>query len=550
MAPMFAWAHARRVLGAVLCLGAAPALAQTTRICQIQGSGPTPNMVGSRVSVTGVVTADFNATSVKGLFIQEPGCDGDATTSDGIFVDTSNRSVAATVGNRVTVTGRVTNDSGLTAISLESLSDGGSYAGSIEAIRLTLPVDATAAATYLESFEGMLVGLAPSRVVGATNHYGDVYVMPEASGVTRLYRGDTDGRRLCVFSPASWLSVNQGDRLPDVTGVLTYQYGEFTVLARPTRPPTVEPAGLAAPQGLVAPAGLTIASYNLENLFDAVDDPGTDDTVATPDQYAAALGARGASLARYLGLPDIVAVQEVEKVEVLQDLTIQPELLAGSYRAVLVEGADPRGIDVGLLYRSDRLALRSYEARQGCTSVKPWSTAITSCTLPGGVSGYALFARPPLVVRLESTASGERLTVVVNHFKAQDDGDADDLARLAMADHVRALVEELKVTEPDVPVLVAGDLNDFEDSATLVQLKAGGLLDLHGRSGERPYTYVYRGRAQVLDYVLVDPVLAGRVLDFRSAHVNVDFGAPAPGTPSTGLHVSDHDPVVLTLRSK
>jgi predicted extracellular nuclease len=214
----------------------------------------------------------------------------------------------------------------------------------------------------------------------------------------------------------------------------------------------------------------------------------------------------------------------------------------------LIEGSDGRGIDVGLLYRADRLWLRSSEARQACTAISS-SSAAAPCLLPGG-QGYALFARPPLVVKLESLVSGERLTVIVNHFKAQEDGSVDDELRLASAAQVKAVVDELKTAEPETAVVVLGDLNDFEDSATLAQLKAGGLVDLHGRGGERPYTYVYRGLAQVLDFALVDPILVPRVADFRPVHVNVDFGAPPPGSAGSGLHASDHDPVLLTLRQR
>ena len=526
---------------------AGPASAQTVRICQVQGSGSTPPIQG-RVSVTGVVTADFTATSVKGFFLQEPSCDSDTTTSDGIFVDTSSRGVSVTVGNRVTVTGRVTNDSGLTAIVLENLSDSGAYGGAVQAIRLSPPADPTAAAVYLESVEGMLVSLPPSRVIAATNHYGDVFVMPDTSGVTRLFRGEADGRKLGVGCPGCWLPVNQGDRLPDVSGVLSYQYGEFTVLLRPSRTPTVEAAALSPTTPQPVASTLTIATYNLENFFDPVDDPLKEDDVPSAAQYAAGLAARAVSIARYLGSPDILGVQEAENLQVLEDLVAYPELLPAGYRPLLIEGPDSHGIDVGLLYRADRLGLRSSEARQGCTTITPLSGA-TPCPLAGG-QGYALFARPPLVVKLESLVSGERLTVVVNHFRAQEDGTVDDQLRLASAAHVKALVDELKTTEPEAAVVVLGDLNDFEDSATLAQLKAGGLGDLHGRNGERPYTYVYRGLAQVIDFALVDPALVPRVVDFRPVHINVDFGAPAPGTAGTGLHASDHDPVLLTIRQR
>src|SRR2546425_463283 len=441
----------------LLILAPLNAGAQAVRICAIQGSGPIPNMLGSRVTSGGVVTADFQA-SLGGFFMQEPGCDGDATTSDGIFVRTGTRAVPVTVGNRVTVTGKVSNDFGLTAIELESVAEGGSYAGTLEAVRLSPPADPAAAAVYLEAFEAMLVSLPPSRVVAATNP---------------------------------------------------------------------------------------------ENLFDPVDDPGKDDDAPTAEQYAVNLSRRANSIARYLGLPDVLGVQEVEKIEVLQDLAAQPALLPAAYRAVLVEGIDARGIDVGLLYNSQRLWLRSAESRQGCSDVRPPDGAIVPCARPGGGAGYMLFSRPPLVARLEALDNHERLTVIVNHFKSQSsDTTADDRLRLTQADFVRAAVDELKGAEADVPVIVLGDFNDFEDSLPLQHLAAGGrLVNLLVRpAGERPYTYVFQGLCQTLDHILIDPALVPRVVELRPLHVNVDFGDPGPGAPAEASpRASDHDPVRLLL---
>jgi predicted extracellular nuclease len=483
--------------------------------------------------------------------MQEPACDGDAATSDGIFVWTGSRRPGLIVGHRATVTGRVSNDYGFTALVLESVTDGGAFAGGLEAVRLSPPADPVAAAAYLEAHEGMLVSLPRSRVVAATNHFGEAFLMPDASGVARLYRGGDDGRKLGLAVPGSWLALDHGDRVVDASGPLAYTFGQFKLLLRPGRNVTVERQGTAPAAAPPSSAStLTVASYNLENLFDAVDDPGKEDDVVAPERYAADLARRASSIGRLLGAPDVVGVQEVEKLEVLQDLAAQPELVPYSYQAVLVEGADGRGIDVGVLYRADRLFLRSAESRPACTALKPESPTV-GCVLAGGAAGYLLFGRPPLVARFTTANGGESLTVIVNHFKSQGGDDALGAAtRLAMADHVNALVAELKAAEPDVPVLVLGDLNDFEDSATLGRLTGTGrLANLSAANGrDTGYTYTFQGLSQTLDHILADPSLAGRVIDAKPVHINVDFGAPAPG--SAGLRVSDHDPVLITIRKR
>lgn len=529
-----------------------PAAAQTASICAIQGSGFVPAMLGARVTTSGVVTADFTATALQGFSLQDPGCDGSALTSDGIWVSTGSRRPAVTVGHRVTVTGRVSNDFGLTQIVLEGVTGGGPFPGSIEAERLSPPADPSSAAAYLEAREGMLVSLQPSRVVGATNRFGEAYLMPDSSGVSRLFRGDAEGRKLGLASPSAWIALDHGERVTSAVGPLTYTFGEFKVLLSADRPPGRERPAARVPQAPPSPPDrLTLATYNLENFFDPFDDPGKDDAEWTPSpaQYEVEVARRARSIARLLGSPDVLGVQEAEKVEVLLDLAAHPELGGAGYRPVLVEGADGRGIDVGLLYNSGRLWLRSAEARPACTSLRPAEGQPLPCTLPGG-GGFLLFARPPLVVRLETLDTRERVTVVVNHFKSQrGDDPADGPIRLAMADHVRALAEELRMAEPETPVVVLGDLNDFEDSAPLSRLTADGrLVDLHRSSRERPYTYLFQGVSEVLDYILVEPSLLPRVVEFRALHINADFAHPGPGAPlDAGHRASDHDPLLLTL---
>jgi predicted extracellular nuclease len=512
------------VLACLLAL-AGPSAAQTSKTCTVQGPTSTPPALGARVSVGGVVTAAYRA----GFFLQDPSCDADAATSDALFVDGAAGVAPPPVGHRATVTGRVANDGGLTTIVAESVSDEGRYAGSVEAVRLNPPADAAAAAAYLESHEGMLVSLAASRVVAATDEAGVAYVMPEASGVTRLYRADADGRKMGLVSPDGWFAANQNDRVADAAGALADTPDGFVVWLRSGRAPAVE-SGRGAPSPTSpAPDGqASLGTYDLDAFFDGVDDPGVEDE-SSPARYPAALAVRAQSIARYVGSPDVLAVQEVESLGALQDLAAQPELIAAGYRAVLVDGADPRGLDVGLLYREGRFALRGFEARPAA-----------------GVPG-----RAPLVVHLQAAASGERLTVIACDFATAAEGPEAAAVRLALADHVRSLVEEVRLAEPGARVAVAGNLRDAEDSAPLQRLTAGLLQNLGGRlPADRPYSVVAGGVSLASDYVLLDDVLAARAVESRALHVNVDWAHPAPASdPAATPRASDHDPVVTRLRA-
>ncbi len=106
-----------------------------------------------------------------------------------------------------------------------------------------------------------------------------------------------------------------------------------------------------------------IAFYNLENLFDTLDDPAKIDEEFTPSgpyHYTAAIYAQKLhNMATVLSQiatekvpegPALVGVAEIENARVLQDLIAQPELKDRKLRYVHFESPDIRGIDVGLLY--------------------------------------------------------------------------------------------------------------------------------------------------------------------------------------------------------
>ena len=488
-----------------LVMGSGAAEAQTTRICAIQGSGAIPAMLGARVTVSGVVTAAFRGTA-GGFFLQDPSCDGDAATSDALFVDARALAAWPATGDRATVTGRVANDSGLTSVVAESAAGDGRYAGSVEAVRTSPPADPVAAAAYLEAQEGMLVALAPSRVVGATDATGTAWVLPDASGVTRLYRGDADGRKLGLAAPEAWLLANQGDVVSDVSGPLVETAAGFAVWVRTARPPSLAAGRAAAGVAAPAPGTLSIATYDL----------GASGSTAR----------RAQSIATALAAPDVLVVQGAVSADALADLAADPSLIAYGYRPVVADGSDPEGRRVGLLYRADHVSLRAFETR------------------PAAVSG-----RAPLVVHLQ-TAQGERFAVVGCDFQPAA-GSVDAAAvRMGLADHVRALAGEIRLAEPDARLVVLGNLDDGEASAPVLRLLAGGLLsDLHGRLPvERPYTVVAQGVSLTSDYVLVDAALAARVTELRAVHVNADWGRAAPGAEASSPRAADHDPLLLRVR--
>lgn len=105
---------------------AAPVI-PTRTIAEIQGPGATTPMTNAQVTTTGVVTAAYPHASgdFSGFYLQTAGHDAanDVTpnASDAIFVYTGGLSIAPAVGDKVTVTGKVTEFSGMTEITVSSL---------------------------------------------------------------------------------------------------------------------------------------------------------------------------------------------------------------------------------------------------------------------------------------------------------------------------------------------------------------------------------------------------------------------------------------------
>ncbi|MFW6310261.1 MAG: endonuclease/exonuclease/phosphatase family protein, partial [Prolixibacteraceae bacterium] len=108
---------------------------------------------------------------------------------------------------------------------------------------------------------------------------------------------------------------------------------------------------------------MTVVFYNVENLFDLVDEPLKKDEEFTPagekkwneERYEKKLK----DLAKVLTsvnkneLPEIIGLSEVENRKVLEDLVSTGKLSGGNYKIIHYESPDFRGIDNALIYRED-----------------------------------------------------------------------------------------------------------------------------------------------------------------------------------------------------
>ncbi|THC48970.1 endonuclease/exonuclease/phosphatase family protein [Streptomyces sp. A1499] len=360
----------------LLVAGSSAASADEVRIHDIQGATRTSPLLGQQVGdVAGVVTG-VRGYGSKGFWIQSPDgtADGDAATSEGIFVFTGSAAPAVRPGDAVRVSGTVgeyvpggvrSGNQSLTqltkptvtvessgnalpepvAITATSVPDRYAPAGdpardgSIDA--LPLRPRAYALDRY-ESLEGMNVRIGSSRVVGATDPYNELWVTVKphenanrrGGAVYGSYSAQNGGRlqvqQLAPVSQQPFPKADVGDVLRGRTeGPLDYnQYGGYTLAARELG--DVQDRALERERTREQGKGeLAVATYNVENL-----DPG--DPQAKFDALAEAVVANLAS-------PDIVALEEIQDDNgAKNDGTVSAEATLKKFTDAIVAAGGPR----------------------------------------------------------------------------------------------------------------------------------------------------------------------------------------------------------------
>lgn len=256
----------------------------------------------------------------------------------------------------------------------------------------------------------------------------------------------------------------------------------------------------------------TFVELNCENLFDCRHDSLKNDTEFLPDgsyywtrtrywrklnrvgQTIIACGEKKSSWR----LPDMVALCEVENDSVLHDLTRRSLLRNARYDYVMTCSPDERGIDVALVYSpfSFRL-IRSHSVRvEPIKDMRPTRDILYA-------SGVI--------------ASGDTLHVIVAHLPSRRGGERHSRPfRMAAADRVAAVVDSVYNVSKDAKIIIAGDFNDYTNSASVRMLCGKRLKDISaeatGRNGAKG-TYRYQGEWGSLDHILVSESLARNVVD-------------------------------------
>jgi len=292
-------------------------------------------------------------------------------------------------------------------------------------------------------------------------------------------------------------------------------------------------------------SSLCIVFWNLENFFDYFDG-GTSDS----DTEFSSMGARHWTKKRFTAkcmsiskavfaiadrqgkVPDIIGVAEVENSFVLRRLVELTPLRRYGYKVVHYESPDPRGIDVGLLYRPSVLAL---------SDSRP-------CAIPGITTRDILLAQ-------FRTPAGDSIAVLVNHHPSKHGGEASAGRRAAAVERMDAIADSLKSVGWR-HVVAVGDFNDTPDSEVYGPLSRqwsnlSSALSLDGEGSIR-----FDGRWELIDQCFVSQNMAHlsrmEVCDLPCLTVrDAAHSGQKPFRTYSGPRyiggVSDHYPIVVII---
>jgi predicted extracellular nuclease len=319
----------------------------------------------------------------------------------------------------------------------------------------------------------------------------------------------------------------------------------------------------------VAGESLVIAWWNMENAFDTVNnaDPlprfGRDDEF-TPegaknwtgqryDQKLKNMATAIRSMHQGAG-PDILGMCEVENEGVVHDLVTR-YLTDLDYAIAYHESPDARGIDVGFIYKRNRLTQLSLGAR----------------VVPSGEGESPTRD----VVFVEFRRPDGTLVCIGNHWPSRRGGaGSSERRRIDAAKTCRAVVDSILRLNPAADVVVMGDFNDLPGDVSITRYL--GAIGDSSRVRQNPDllyncmskwsgdttagTYLYRRAWNMLDQFMVSPGM----LDMREFHLegveihDAGFlketsgryaGAPFPtygGSNYLGGY-SDHFPILLRV---
>lgn len=222
-----------------------------------------------------------------------------------------------------------------------------------------------------------------------------------------------------------------------------------------------------------------VGFYNIENLFDTVNNPMKNDDEFLPngknrwnsEKYLHKLDNISKVISK-IGkdyTPDGVAVlgiSEIENRAVIEDLINTPLLKPFGFNIIHYDSPDCRGMDVGMIYQPKYLTVKATKSYR--------------LYIPG-MENY--FTRDQLLV--SGQLLGENIYFIVNHWPSRHGGEKQSQPlRNAAAKLSRHICDSLLAINPDTKIIVMGDLNDNPNNESIKDIMRAKPDTTHLKPGD------------------------------------------------------------------
>lgn len=273
----------------------------------------------------------------------------------------------------------------------------------------------------------------------------------------------------------------------------------------------------------------TIAFYNVENLFDTINDPKKYDE-ASPimemkgnkskayfekmnniGKVISLIGAKEAKAS-----PAIVGLCEVENRNVLEDLIRTNHLKNKNYGVVHYDSPDGRGIDVALLYKKE-LFKPTYHKSYFLKLKKE--------------NGRLEYTRDQLLV--SGYLDGELIHFIVNHWPSRREGEKKSRYKREAAARLNLkIIEDVKKQDPNAKIIIMGDFNDDPSNSSIQRvlkakrkkrhvLKYGGIFNPMANMFRKGLnTLGYKDNVNLFDQIMISAPL---LVSSKSRYENYKF---------------------------
>ncbi len=230
---------------------------------------------------------------------------------------------------------------------------------------------------------------------------------------------------------------------------------------------------------------LKILWWNVKDLFDTINEPLKDDSILSKKEYNDKTNMVSEKIKQINA--DVVGLSEIENISVLKDIANK----SGYPYYYLIEGNDPRGIDICLLSKWEvtYISHKDQPAPYNENTNYKFSRDCSECIF---------------------YFNNEKIYILLNHLKSKTDNDEEDLKKqVAQVKGILDIILTIYNKEKTQPnIIVMGDLNSERFSEPLNILEKSGLKIINYLYNEKKlYTYKYQNKLITLDYFILNEIL-------------------------------------------